>query len=282
LDRLKQKFAAIKPSLDALKEKPDDPEANLAVGKWYCLSKGDWDKGLPMLAKGSEAPWADLARRDVAAPTEAKAQLELADAWWEMSQKSSSVVKPAIESRAAHWYEEALPKLAGLDKTRVEKRLDSLAPAEAKVQPARGGVVQPGNVALAANGATVSGTATRLGDLIDGNSTKYDGSSGFAHAQIPSDWTIVLNKVYRLRQIRFLLWDQDDRYYQYKIAVSADGKKFEPLVDRSQGQWKSWQEIAFPSRPVKAIKLLGLHCSDKSGVFHVVEVEAYCVPPKQR
>ena len=38
-----------------LKTKPDDPEANLAVGKYKCFVKADWTHGLAMLAKGSDS-----------------------------------------------------------------------------------------------------------------------------------------------------------------------------------------------------------------------------------
>ena len=30
------------------------PPANLTVGKYYCFQKGDWEKGLPMLALGQD------------------------------------------------------------------------------------------------------------------------------------------------------------------------------------------------------------------------------------
>jgi len=85
-----------------------------------------------------------------------------------------------------------------------------------------------------------------------------------------------------LSAIRFLLYDlSKTRYYRYTIEVSTDGTNFEPLVDRSKGQWSGWQIITFPPRPVKAIKLRGLYCNDSSN-FHVVEFEAYCRSTPQR
>src|SRR5262249_35214751 len=40
----------------SLKEKPDDPDASAAVGRYLCLRKGEWEKGLPHLAKGPDSP----------------------------------------------------------------------------------------------------------------------------------------------------------------------------------------------------------------------------------
>ena len=78
--------------------------------------------------------------------------------------------------------------------------------------------------------------------------------------------------------IRFRLYDLDNRYYRYRLSTSSDGKKFVPAADRSQGEWRSWQEIKFPSRAVKFVKLECLYNSLNEG-FHVVEFEAYCLPP---
>ncbi len=41
-------------SQEKLKESPDDPAANLAVGSYLCFNKDQWERGLPMLAKGSD------------------------------------------------------------------------------------------------------------------------------------------------------------------------------------------------------------------------------------
>ena len=48
-----------------LEGKPDDPEANLMVGKYLCFTKGDWEKGLPLLTKSENSRLKLLAERDV-------------------------------------------------------------------------------------------------------------------------------------------------------------------------------------------------------------------------
>ena len=80
---------------------------------------------------------------------------------------------------------------------------------------------------------------------------------------------------------RLKLWDKDKRFYRYAISTSRDGRKFVPLVDRSQGQWRSWQTIDFRPRPVRFIRVHGLHNS-ANREFAIVELEAYCRPPRPK
>lgn len=284
IDRLTIRFAVVKKALDALATDPANAPSNLTAGQWYGPVKGDWQRALPLLARGGDLPLADLARRDLAQPTDAEQQTALADAWWTFSEKQPEYTKHILQARAAHWYEQAVERLSGLERTRVGKRIDALA-ASASEQPAtsaarRGGVVQKGNVALAANGATVEGVAGNATRLLDGSVAKDDINKGAAaYGNYPCTWTITLDKVYRLQCIRLLLWNKDSkRYYNYAVAVSPDGENYEPLVNRAVGQWRGWQNIVFPPRPIKSIKLFGLDDStDKS--FCVVEFEAYCLIP---
>lgn len=285
-DRLKLKYSTVKKAIDSLAVNPADADANLAVGQWRCFTKGDWAKGLPLLRKGSDANLAKLAEQDLAQPKEAADQIALADAWWALSESEQGPAKTVVQTHAAHWYKQVLPRLSSIDKLRVNKRLELLASASATERqpsgpPSKRGVIEKGNVALANNGTKVSGGINQPQCLIDGvTNITYQGFDGVAWGTWPCEWTITFNEMYRLREIRFRLWDQDKRYYNYAIAVSSDGKTFTPLVDRSNGQWASWQQIQFPPRPVKAIKLIGLHNS-KNKYFSVIEFEAYCIPPER-
>jgi hypothetical protein len=135
---------------------------------------------------------------------------------------------------------------------------------------------------LASNGTKVTGKIEHGSELLDGNSTNYDANRGFAYSPLPCEWTITFKQVYLLREVRFLLWDRDPRqFYRYVLSVSVDGRNFVPLVDRSQGEWKSWQTLRFNPRPVKAIRLAGLFSNNEPNL-HVVEFEAYCVPSIRR
>jgi len=276
--RMKTRFVEVGKALKVLAENPADPEANLLVGRWYCFDAGDWAKGLPLLAKGADAGLAKLAEEDLAQPDDPKQQMLLADQWWNLAKKEKGPQQRGMHARAQHWYELAVPRLTGLDRAEVEKRLAELTAAAGPSMPRIRGVVQKGNVALASNGTTVSGVDWGARDLLDGDSTHFTGGKGFATGKFPCEWIITFDKVYLLQEIRFLLFDLDRRYYRYTMATSPDGKTYTPLVDRSQGEWSSWQRVSFPPRPVKAIKLTGLYNTVNEG-FHVVEFEAYCVPP---
>ena len=114
-------------ALETLKGRPDDAEANLAAGRWYFFSKGEPERGLPYLAKGSDEALKKLAQQDLAAPEAAEEQVKLADAWFDLGQELSSAEKPGALARAGSWYEKAKPGLsAGLPTVRVEKRLEEI------------------------------------------------------------------------------------------------------------------------------------------------------------
>jgi WD40 repeat protein/tRNA A-37 threonylcarbamoyl transferase component Bud32 len=123
---LQAAFESIKAQAITLKMKPDDPEANLAVGKFQCLVKGDWDKGLPLLAAGSDAGLKELARSDLAKAEDPDAKVKLGDAWWRVAEEGPADSKRNMQRRAYFWYEQAVVSLTGLTRTKVENRMKEL------------------------------------------------------------------------------------------------------------------------------------------------------------
>jgi len=116
-------LADLKPVLAGLRDKPLDPEGNAKVGKFRCLVKGDWDGGVPLLLLGPDGPLKALAEREFEGPADIEATVGLGDAWWDLADKENGTAKAQMRRHAAHWYHEALPKLGGLAKAKVEKRL---------------------------------------------------------------------------------------------------------------------------------------------------------------
>jgi len=279
--RLKLRFDnEVAPALAVLAENPDDAEANHTVGRWYCFSVDHWAKGLPLLAKGSDAELAALAKRDATGSDDPKQQKAIGDAWWSLAQEERGPEGRAMRARVVHWYRRAEPGLGGLAKKEVENRLREL---ESDATSGTAEDAPPGNVALASNGTTVSGVTKGAAFLLDGNSSEYGKYDGFAMGKWPTEWTITFNRGYLLQEIRFRLWDLDRRYlYRYAIEVSQDGETYRllPQGDRRQIPSFGWQRIRFPPTRVKSIKLHGLH-NAVSPNFHVVEFEAYCIPPKE-
>src|SRR5207253_211267 len=70
-----------------------------------------------------------------AQPKDAKDQLALADAWWDHAAKQPEATMLRLQERAAVWYERALPSLAGLNRTKAQKRFEQVAARVEGTQP---------------------------------------------------------------------------------------------------------------------------------------------------
>ena len=127
LQRICEDFAATANAQAALEKDRDDAAASLTVGKFYCFSKGDWEKGLPLLARGADAALKSVAEKEQANPNTADERLALADQWWQLADDQKGGVKEAMQLRAQKWYREAVSYLSGLGRARAEKRLEQLA-----------------------------------------------------------------------------------------------------------------------------------------------------------
>jgi len=109
----------------AIAANPEDPEANLAWGRFWALGRWNWPKGLPYLAKAS-GEVAVLAKEDMVNPTDPAVQAALADRWWEAAEKEKEErFVAAMKSRSSGWYQKALPGLEGATKATAEKRIAS-------------------------------------------------------------------------------------------------------------------------------------------------------------
>jgi hypothetical protein len=127
-------------ALKTLEANPADPDANLAVGRYVCFRRGDWQKGLPMLARGSDAALKGLAIEELKNPLEPAGQVALGDGWWDWAEKAAGREQTQLRARTAHWYRQALPGLSGLVQEKVQKRLREIdaarqAPASADPKP---------------------------------------------------------------------------------------------------------------------------------------------------
>ncbi len=125
-------FDGVQPALAMLKRAPDDAEANLKVGSFYCFAKNDWTAGLPHLSKGSDPKLKAMAERERAEVMTAEEQVSLGDGWWEIAEKLPAPAKVAVQQRAATWYRAALAKLdTGLVRSKVEGRIRTFTGATA-------------------------------------------------------------------------------------------------------------------------------------------------------
>ena len=106
-----------------LRAKPQDPTLNLAVGRYYCLQKDQWKKGLPLLAKGSDAALAKAATDEIAGSSAAAKASRVGNEWWTMAEISAEPVKGKLRQHAATLYKAALPESTGLARTLMVKRI---------------------------------------------------------------------------------------------------------------------------------------------------------------
>ena len=124
VSELKRQDERVKKSRDALAANPNDPAANRTVGEFLCFVKGDWEAGLPLLARGDDAVLSLLAGKELGKTTEPTEQVGLGDAWWEEAVKRPGA-RHRIQERSIDSYKTAWPKVQGLTREKVRGRFRS-------------------------------------------------------------------------------------------------------------------------------------------------------------
>jgi hypothetical protein len=137
------------------------------------------------------------------------------------------------------------------------------------------------NLALASRGAKVHGaiddgqSGLAPDRMINGQWLMYTGTSGFTWFGIPGSVTVELSETASVNRTRTLFFDLDGRHYTYRIDTSIDGEHWEPAVDKSEGQWSSWQLDSFSERQARFIRITGLSNSTGQNLCQIVEFEVY-------
>jgi WD40 repeat protein len=140
-----EEYEEVREAEQTLKKQPKEPDASLVVGSYRCFRKGQWERGLPLLAQCDDADLQAAAAKELARPSDAAAQVELADRWWELAQADHAGAR-AMRRRALYWYQRALPRLTGLTQTRVEKRVREGEPKATPVAAASSLQLSPSEV----------------------------------------------------------------------------------------------------------------------------------------
>ena len=128
---------AVQAAEKTLAEKPDDPDANLVLGKFLCLDKGDWGRGLPMLAEGSDPDLKALALSDLASVSDPDAQQELAKTYATRAEGKRVPPKRMLR-RSCYWLQKAAVQFTGFRRTEIEKKV---ADIEKNLPPLRPAIV---------------------------------------------------------------------------------------------------------------------------------------------
>lgn len=229
LEELRQAYAEYQKAQVRLEDSPTDPEANLAAGRYLCLSRGDWDRGIPMLALGSDPALKVPAVKELVGADSPDAQIALGDAWWDAAQTKEGRERKSYLLRAGHWYEKAQPKVtSGLGKVKLDRRLAEIA----KIQPHATEVAserpRSGTPARSAKrGRTFDpANATLLGTLRGHTGAVYALAFGADESILASgddDGTVIFWDV-RSGQKRGDLRDREGRVLS--VAFSRDGSLF--------------------------------------------------------
>ncbi len=129
----KQKlFEAIKKAEQTLTKAPNEPGANLTLGLYYCFIRGDQQKGLPMLAKGTDQKLAAAAKvREQNRAKGVASSLDEADAWFDAVANVAAEYKTDVQRLALEGYTVLASSGTGLEKVKAEKRRDELRAAVA-------------------------------------------------------------------------------------------------------------------------------------------------------
>ena len=122
IKQLAKFYAEVKEAAVVLEKAPTDPDANLAVGRYRCYIRGQWSKGIPMLALGSDATLRNLAIQELKGMTDSSKQAALGDSWWQLAEQEEGVAKRHVQEQAQSWYQHALPGLSASMKEKVENR----------------------------------------------------------------------------------------------------------------------------------------------------------------
>ncbi|MCO8121816.1 DUF1559 domain-containing protein [Stieleria sp. TO1_6] len=131
LNRLRSQLGAAQAEYDKsveflqiYREQPENVQAAAAFGSFLCCFKGDWETGLPLIAKSESSAFGKTAALDLAGAATLDQLVVLGDAWWDLSQRGRGVYRQAAEDRAVMWYLAAFEQMpSSLERMHVKSRL---------------------------------------------------------------------------------------------------------------------------------------------------------------
>lgn len=109
-----------------LADKPDDPAANLIVGKYLAWAKSDWSGAAEFVARGSDPILKKAFQADAAGGKTGPEMIGVGDEWVAAGDKRTDMKKLCRE-RALFWYAKAWPLVEDPWKTKLRLQLRKLA-----------------------------------------------------------------------------------------------------------------------------------------------------------
>ncbi|MEZ6087408.1 MAG: hypothetical protein R3C05_05140 [Pirellulaceae bacterium] len=136
IEELKKLHSVYTQAVEQFKTKPDDPEANLQIGRYLCFGKDQWPVGLDYLAVGSDSQIAEAAKQEkeyqAAFAKTVEQEMALGDAWFEIAANEPiQTYQNAIGQHAVEYYRTAVQSMpSGVNKLKAEKRIEELSQSE--------------------------------------------------------------------------------------------------------------------------------------------------------
>ncbi len=106
-----------------LETNSEDGRANFVLGRFLCLARGDWEKGIARLVKGSDPDFKKAAEAEAKFPKEYEKN---GDDWAKCADKRKEFLGSRIKERAIWWYAKALPDASGIVLARIDKKIQDL------------------------------------------------------------------------------------------------------------------------------------------------------------
>jgi hypothetical protein len=150
IERRADLFAEYQKALEVIRF-TEDPAANGVIGRHLCFTVGDWDKGLPFLAKGDQADVAEVAGEELRMLEDGKPDAEevfaLAGKWWAAADAEDMPrsMRTAVQSHAGGLYESIRERLDDpLDRAMAQKRSAAASDPAGNAETEGGKPVEPG------------------------------------------------------------------------------------------------------------------------------------------
>lgn len=131
-----QQLEQYRDALAVLNDDPVEPEANFTAGRYLCFVRGDWERGVAMLALGSNEPLKAVAIMELQGAETAEEQAAIGDGWWDLAESREGREREVLRLRAGSWYRPAAPQLAGLAGLRVNQRLEQIEKLDREIPAA--------------------------------------------------------------------------------------------------------------------------------------------------
>ncbi|MEE2938596.1 MAG: hypothetical protein VYA84_21635 [Planctomycetota bacterium] len=144
--RRQRQLESVRDHLQKLLEDPEDPDANLAVGRFRRFGRNDWFVGLKNLARGSDDTLREIAQLELAGGHDMDRQILIADRWWQYAENVEGEAVVRAKLHAGSYYRIAVDSLQGFERAEAATRLreaESLGEISVIEMIAGGDVVPP-------------------------------------------------------------------------------------------------------------------------------------------